>query len=64
MEEIELVRSKNTRYSFEIVEENLENGAIREKAVNIRRLKKSNLTKLNPKWDETQSPEVLKYYQN
>ena len=64
MEEIELVRSKNTRYSFEIVEENLENGAIREKAVNIRRLKKSNLTKLNPKWDETQCPEVLKYYQH
>ena len=60
--EVELVRSNNTRYAFEVVEENLEHGIIRQKAVNIRRLKKSNLNLLNPDWDETQSPDILKHY--
>ncbi|CAG5103168.1 Oidioi.mRNA.OKI2018_I69.chr1.g649.t1.cds [Oikopleura dioica] len=56
--EEQLVRTKNTRYQFDTVKD--QDGFIR--AVNIHRLPKSQLKKLNAAWDETQEENLISLY--
>ena len=58
------MRTPNTRYQFDIIESVVGDETVRL-GVNIKRLKRNELERLNANWDPEQNQDLLtKYYNN
>ena len=58
------MRTPNTRYQFDIIESVVGDETVRL-GVNIKRLKRNELERLNANWDPDQNQDLLtKYYNN